>query len=143
MQQLSLSVTLEQALHSNEAIRLKLDNNTSDPSIIECMKHVSEACFEPIKKQFPDAFINSFYRSPSVNKAVGGQPTSQHQRGQAIDIGRPTRQKNLELFNWVKENLLHDQLINEYPDANGCPAWVHVSYVLPTDKNRKMHFEIK
>lgn len=141
--QLSLNVSLEQALHSNEAIRLKLDNTTTDPGIIQCMKDVSENCFEQIKKQFPDAFINSFYRSPPVNKAVGGQPTSQHQKGQAIDIGRPTRQKNLELYSWAKGNLLFDQLINEYPDTNGCPAWVHISYVKPVEKNRKMHFDLK
>lgn len=136
-------ITLEQAVHSDTATRLKIDNSTNDPSIIQCMKDVAAACFEPIKKQFPDAVVNSFYRCPILNKSIGGQPTSQHQRGQAIDIGSSSRAMNLEILNWAKTNLKHDQILNEFPDANGCPAWVHISYVLPIEKNRNEFFVIK
>jgi hypothetical protein len=143
MLQLSPNVTLEQAEHSDAAIRAKIDNTTEDSGIIACMKQVATYCFEPIKKQFPDAFINSFYRNPETNKLVGGQPTSQHQKGQAIDISRGNRVKNLELLNWCKTNLIYDQLLNEFPDANGDPAWVHVSFITPLQNNRKQFLIIK
>ena len=62
--------------------------------------------------------------------------TSQHTRGQAIDIDDVYGYKtNAEMYHWIKENLDWDTLIWEFgSDSN--PAWVHVSYV-DAQKNRK------
>jgi hypothetical protein len=79
--------------------------------------------------------INSFFRAPKLNKAIGGSTKSQHCHGQAIDLddtyGRAT---NAEMYNFIKEHLDFDQMIWEFGDDDN-PDWVHISYV-SADKNR-------
>lgn len=67
--------------------------------------------------------VNSGYRCPALNKAVGGATPSQHMSGQAADIDTGDRQQNKLLFEHIRKNLPFDQLIDE---SNF--AWVHVSY---------------
>ena len=80
--------------------------------------------------------INSFYRGPQLNKAIGGSIASQHCKGQAIDIDDTYgNASNKEMYDWIKANLDYDQMIWEFgTDLN--PDWVHVSYV-DADSNRK------
>ena len=115
--------------------------------IRECAKKVfdplREACGGPIK-------INSCFRSPGVNKKIGGSSTSQHSvgldkskrsYGAAFDIDDYywTRDlnpmNNTEMGDWIRENLDFDQLIYEFP-VKGYPKWIHVSY-RPDGGNRK------
>lgn len=77
-------------------------------------------------------FISSGFRSPGVNAATGGASTSQHLKGEAADV---ICADNAKLFNYIKDNLLFDQLIWEYGNDKQ-PAWVHVSY--STTRARKM-----
>ena len=100
------------------------------------MKVISEKIFEPLRMHVGGPIkINSFYRGPELNKAIGGSSKSQHCKGQAIDIddtyGNAT---NAEMYHWIKDNLNFDQMIWEFGDDNN-PAWVHVSYV-DDDNNR-------
>ena len=67
--------------------------------------------------------VNSGYRCPALNKAVGGATPSQHMSGQAADIDAGDRQQNKLLFEHIRKNLPFDQLIDE---SNF--AWVRVSY---------------
>jgi hypothetical protein len=90
---------------------------------------LAEKIFEPIR-EFVGApvYISSFYRSKSLNSAVGGSLSSQHCRMEAMDIDMDgTDTTNKEIFDFIKDNLDFDQLINEFP-VNGNPSWVHVSY---------------
>jgi len=64
--------------------------------------------------------VDSAFRSPEVNKKVGGAKTSQHLSGQAADI---VCFDNEKLFNLIKDNFPFDQLINEYNFK-----WIHVSF---------------
>ena len=143
MNNISEHITYSEATVSQTTIRLKVDN-TPSPEILESMHKVAQECFERARAHFGPIVVSSFYRSPKVNEAVGGQPTSQHMKGQAIDmyIDSPHSDKNVELYNWCITNLDYDQLINEFPDDKGRPCWVHVSYV-SHEKNRKMHFTVK
>ena len=100
------------------------------------MVELAENIFEPLRMYVGGPIkINSFYRSPELNKAIGGSSKSQHCNGQAIDIddtfGRMT---NAEMYKFVKDNLDFDQMIWEFGDNNK-PDWVHVSY--NGAKNRK------
>ena len=81
--------------------------------------------------------INSFYRGPELNKAIGGSSKSQHCHGQAMDIDDTYGvMSNATMYKWIKENLDYDQMIWEFGDDNN-PAWVHVSYVDPgSNRNR-------
>ena len=80
--------------------------------------------------------VNSGYRSPELNEAIGGSEESQHCKGEAADIEIPGV-SNKELAEWIRDNLSYDQLILEfYNGVDPRSGWVHVSYV--DDKtNRK------
>ena len=91
---------------------------------------------QPVRDHFGPTVLNSGYRGPELNEAVGGSSKSQHCKGQAADIEVPGV-PNAELAEWIKENCDFDQLILEFytpgiPDS----GWVHVSYVSEED-NRK------
>ena len=100
------------------------------------MQLLANRVFEPLRKWVEGPIrINSFYRSPELNKAIGGSARSQHCKGQAIDIDDTYGHKtNADMFEYIKDNLSFDQLIWEFGDDTN-PSWVHVSYV-SEDKNR-------
>lgn len=124
---LSKTVTLKEATYSTTAIRKGIDN-TPKPEHIEAMKLVAQKVIDPLRERFPDLIINSFYRSPALNKAVGSKAkVSQHMLGQAVDIDSRGNLLNIAIFNFVKENMVFDQLLYEHPDENGVPSWIHVS----------------
>ena len=124
-------------MYSRTATRLGIDNKPNEKQL-QNMVTVAEEIFEPLRTWVGGPIkINSFFRSPELNKAIGGSSKSQHCHGQAIDIddtfGRAT---NAEMFNFIKENLDFDQMIWEFGD-NENPNWVHVSYVSPTENRRR------
>lgn len=111
-------------------------NNTPSQMIIEKLKVLAENVLEPIYKNFGTVIINSGYRGPELNLAVGGSSTSQHCLGEAVDIEVPGI-NNYDLAVWIKNNIKYDQLILEFAnnlknDPNS--GWVHVSY---SNKNRR------
>lgn len=72
-------------------------------------------------------YVTSGYRSPALNRAVGGSASSQHLRGEAADITAKSRSENKRLFEFIRHHLTFDQLIWEHGGNDG-PDWVHVSY---------------
>ena len=132
---ISKHISYKEGIHSITAIRKGIDNEPNEEQLAN-MKLVAEKVFEPLRIFINGPIkVNSFFRSPDLNKAIGGSTKSQHCRGQAIDIddtyGKAT---NAEMYWWIKENLDFDQMIWEFGN-NDNPDWVHVSYVSP-DKNR-------
>lgn len=141
MSQISKHITLQEATHSDTAVRNAI-NNTPDAATIEKMKLVAEKCFEPLRAWYGKPIrINSFYRSQSLNVKVGGSATSQHCKGEAIDISAGSRPENKKLHDWLIANLPEwDQILYEYGDESG-PDWVHVSY--KAKGNRKQKLRVK
>ena len=132
---ISEHISNRESVYSRTAQRLDI-NNTPTKQHEENMVKVAEEVFEPLRTYVNGPIkINSFYRSPELNKAIGGSSKSQHCQGQAIDLddtfGRAT---NAEMYEFIKENLDFDQMIWEFGDDDN-PDWVHVSYV-SEDKNR-------
>ena len=132
---ISKHISYKEGIHSITAIRKGIDNEPNEEQLAN-MKLVAEKVFEPLRVFINGPIkVNSFFRSPDLNKTIGGSTKSQHCKGQAIDIddtyGRAT---NAEMYWWIKENLDFDQMIWEFGN-NDNPDWVHVSYVSP-DKNR-------
>lgn len=81
-------------------------------------------------------FINSGFRGPELNKAVGGVPTSQHTKGEAADfvVKDFTEDKALYIiYGWCKDNLDYSQLIFERPA--GRTPWIHLG--LPREDKPK------
>ena len=132
---ISKHISYKEGVHSITAIRKGIDNEPNEEQLAN-MKLVANNLFEPLRVFINGPIkVNSFFRSPDLNKAIGGSTKSQHCKGQAIDIddtyGKAT---NAEMYWWIKENLDFDQMIWEFGNNNN-PDWVHVSYVSP-DKNR-------
>tara|TARA_Y100000592_G_scaffold792_1_gene1312 strand:- start:149 stop:613 length:465 start_codon:yes stop_codon:yes gene_type:complete len=129
MDKISKHVSYREGVYSRTAERLGLKNDPSDDHLLN-MINVAENIFEPLRIHVGGPIkINSFYRGPQLNKAIGGSAKSQHCHGQAIDIDDTYgHASNAEMFNWIKANLDYDQMIWEFgTDEN--PNWVHVSYV--------------
>jgi zinc D-Ala-D-Ala carboxypeptidase len=102
------------------------------------MKLLAEKIFEPLRKWVGGPIrINSFYRGPELNKAIGGSSKSQHCKGQAMDIDdNGCHKTNAEMYAWLKDNVEFDQMIWEFGDDDN-PNWVHVSYVSPEENRNR------
>lgn len=83
---------------------------------------------EPIRAKFGAVKVNSAFRGPSVNSAVGGSKTSQHMRGEAADIVAPAVSVE-ELHRWIcaESGLAFGQCILEKSSPTKPFSWVHVS----------------
>lgn len=124
---LSKNFTLSEFTKSQTALRNGIDN-TPKGEHLEAAKALFEKVVQPVRDKFGPTSINSGYRGPELNKAVGGSATSQHVNGEAVDIEVPGV-ANGTVAQWIKDNLDFDQLILEFytpgiPDS----GWVHVSY---------------
>jgi len=113
-------------IRSDSARRFGLDNTPTEADIVK-IKLLCTHVFDKARAHFNvPLFVSSCFRSPAVNAAVKGQPNSQHMRGEAIDIDCDVYGKitNIQLFEWIRDNLDFDQLLLE----GGINGWVHVSY---------------
>jgi hypothetical protein len=125
---LSPNFTLQELTKSETALRHNLPNDPT-PEVIENLRVLCEKVLQPVREHYGKGVkVNSGYRAPEVNAAVGGSKTSDHCKGQAADIEIPGV-PNHELAEWIEKNLPFTQLILEFY-TRGIPdsGWVHVSY---------------
>ena len=135
MKKISEHISYKEGMHSNTALRKGLDN-TPGPEELKCMHEIAEHLFEPLREWVGGPIkITSMFRGEPVNTAIGGSRNSQHMKGQALDIDDTYGHKtNAEVYHYIKDNLIFDQLIWEFGDSTN-PNWIHVSYV-SDDLNR-------
>lgn len=125
---LTKNFTLHELAKSETALRLGLSNEPGEAEI-QNLTTLCEKVLQPVRDHFARGVkVNSGFRHPDVNKAVGGSTTSDHCKGFAADIEIPGV-PNAELAQWIADNLEFRQLILEFytpgiPDS----GWVHVSY---------------
>jgi hypothetical protein len=129
---LTKNFTLEEMYNSTTAIRLGIDNTPSD-IVIKNLLQLCKKVLQPLREYIGESIkVSSGYRSPDLNKKIGGSKSSQHLLGQAADIS--CGERTAELYYYIKNNLIFDQIIWEFGNDDN-PDWVHVSY--STTKNRK------
>jgi len=135
---ISKYLNYEEATKSQTATRLGIKNEPNTQQL-EAMKYVAVNVFDKVREFVGGPLhASSFFRSEKLNAAIGGSSkTSQHMKGEAIDIDCDTfgHGTNQEIFDYIRVNLDYDQVIGEYPDAKGKWSWVHVS--LKKSGNRK------
>ena len=152
MGKVSKYVSLAEVTHSNTAISRGLVNIPTEEQLV-LIKEVCEKVFDKLREHTGGPIkINSVFRGPELNKAIGGSKTSQHcvgldtskrSYGAAMDIDDYYWRKGINKFNntemgdWIRENLDYDQLIYEKP-VYGYSGWIHFSY-RPDGKNRKQN----
>jgi len=125
---LSENFSLHEMCKSETALRMGFDN-TPDDEATENLRALCENVLQKVRDHYGKGVkVNSAYRSPESNTAVGGSKTSDHCKGMAADIEIPGV-ANADLAQWIMDNLDYTQLILEFytpgiPDS----GWVHVSY---------------
>lgn len=136
MTKISDHVSYKEGIYSATALRKGIEN-TPGPDQLKCMMEIAENVFEPLREWVGGPIkINSFFRGKKLNTAIGGSKTSQHMKGQAMDIDDTFGHKtNAEMYYYIKDNLVFDQMIWEFGDDYN-PNWLHVSFVTHR-KNRK------
>ncbi len=129
MQRLSKDFRLSEFVSSQTAARRGIVN-TPPEAVVDRLELLCAHVLQPVRDRFGPVTVSSGYRSPELNVAVGGSPSSQHMRGEAADIEAPGV-TNYALALWISENLAFDQLILEhYTPGVFASGWVHVSYRL-------------
>ena len=130
-------ITYAEAIHSNTAKRKGIDNTPNEVQVLS-MKLLADKIFEPLRKWVGGPIkVNSFFRSVALNESIGGAASSQHCKGQAIDIDDVYgRKSNAEMYKWIQENLNYDQMIWEF-GTDTQPNWIHVSYVSEEENRNK------
>lgn len=116
--------TISELIHSDTAVARKLWNGANreqEDNLIALIHNV----LDPLRFFYGKPIhVSSGFRSPAVNRAVGGVANSQHLRGEAADLDTGSRLENQHLARLIVQyQLPFDQLIDE---ANY--AWVHVSH---------------
>lgn len=129
---LSKNLYLKEVIKSNTAIKKGIDNSPTEEHLAN-LKEIAEKVFQPIREHFNVSIgISSGYRSEKLNHVIGGSSYSQHCFGEALDIdgdiyGKVTNQK---IFEFIRNNLDYDQLIEEFNYS-----WIHVSYKKEGNRN--------
>lgn len=119
---LSKHVTRAEFERSDAAINYSIPNTMDSTQLANAIL-ICEKVFEPLRRYVGKPIrVNSGFRSFAVNKRIGGSKTSQHMKGEAMDLDI-----DAEAFIYIKNNLDFDQLIWEFGNDDE-PQWVHVSY---------------
>ncbi len=122
--------------HSNTAKRLGISNEMSKKHL-ENMQRLIDNLIQPLRDAIGPIRISSGYRSPSLNRAIGGSIRSQHSKAEALDLQfwEKGKMNNKVIYDWILESGLEfDQMINEFDFS-----WIHIS--LKKNSNRKQVLE--
>jgi zinc D-Ala-D-Ala carboxypeptidase len=135
---LTANITLDEMTKSDIAERKGINNNPS-PKQIDNLKALAVNILQPVRSEFDKPLIiRSGFRCAELNIEIGSSINSQHcadNNSAAADFEIPGVD-NKELAQWIRDNLIWDQIILEfYKDGEPSSGWVHCSY--SSDLNRK------
>lgn len=126
--------TLKELCYSRTAEKMHI-NNTPNGIQIQNLAFLAKNILEPLRQYAQQPiYINSGFRTPALNNAIGGARNSQHMKGEAADIRIPDITTGHQYFAYIRDNLNYDQLIWEHNKYNN--YWIHVS-IKRNGKNRK------
>ena len=138
--QLSEHFKLSEFTRSATATARKIDNTPSQ-EVISNLKALCQNVLEPLRAYANESspskgdkrgsvpiIIGSGYRSPALNKAVGGVANSQHMTGEACDIHIPDEATGKRWFVWLMDNVPFHQLIWEKSTPSSTHHWIHVAF---------------
>ena len=125
--------TMFDVVNSATAMTKKIDNRPTAQNITN-----ATALAKNVLEKIPFSFrINCWLRNKDLNKAVGGVSTSQHQSAQAVDI-TPLKETIEIVFQWIKKNLIYDQLILE--ESNNI-KWIHISFNIVHNRKQSLKYK--
>ena len=133
---LSKNFVLSEITRSNTAKRKGISNEPKQEHLVNLQRLVTNL-IQPIRDELGPIRVTSGYRSPKLNRSIGGSTKSQHCKGEACDLQFwiDGQMINKEIYSWVlKSDIEFDQMINEFDFA-----WIHIS--LKEKNNRKQVLE--
>ena len=109
-------------------------NNTPNSDAKRNLELLIDKCLDPIREAYGKPItVSSGYRNYLVNQLVGGKDTSQHLKGEAVDLVGNNDKETRRIFEVAKELGNYDQLLFERSKKGS--VWVHISY--KAEGNRK------
>jgi zinc D-Ala-D-Ala carboxypeptidase len=124
---LSKSFSLQELTKSDTAIRKDIEN-TPNNEVLNNLTTLCNMVLQKVRDSHGAVTVTSGYRSPELNKAIGGSTTSDHCKGCAADFEVPGLD-NKDLAKWIIDNLTFKQLILEfYKEGEPNSGWVHCSF---------------
>jgi zinc D-Ala-D-Ala carboxypeptidase len=134
---LSSNFTLSELCKSETAARKGIDN-TPPEDVINNLTCLCDMVLQKVRNKLGVVMVTSGYRSPELNKAIGGSVTSDHCKGLAADF-EVVGFDNKELALWIKDNLVFKQLILEfYEEGQPNSGWVHCSFEEGNNKSEML-----
>jgi len=125
--QLSPHFTLAEFIKSDTARRIRNDNMPTPAHLINLRRTAQR--MEQVRWVLKDhpIHVNSAYRNPVVNRAVGGVANSDHAQGNAVDFECPSFGDPYKVTLALSQsNLIFDQLIHERKESGSW--WTHISF---------------
>lgn len=141
--QLSNNFSLRELTKSQTATRMGIDNTPNEEQT-ENLRRVCKDILQPVRDHFGIPFApSSGFRSVALCEAIGSSATSQHAKGEAVDFEVPGHD-NLYIAEWVRDNLVFDQLILEfYTPGDPSSGWIHCSVTEENNRNQCLSFDGK
>ena len=130
---LSRNFTLNELTRSGTAQRRGIDNEPTDAHLDNLQRIVDEI-LQPMREDLGPIRVTSGYRSPKLNRAIGGSSRSQHCKGEAVDIQfwEGGDMDNEVIYDYILDNEMEfDQMINEFDFS-----WIHISLKEKGNRNR-------
>ena len=125
--QLSKNFSVAELVKSQTATRLGIDNSPSE-EVITNLTSLCNMVLQKVRNSHGSVIVSSGYRSPELNKTIGGSTKSDHCKGFAADFEVPGLD-NKQLALWIQDNLIFKQLILEfYKKGEPNSGWVHCSF---------------
>eukprot|EP01046_Picozoa_sp_COSAG06_P002143 COSAG06_NODE_73_length_25885_cov_732.419569_12_plen_152_part_00 len=130
---LSKNFALSEIIHSNTAKRLGIDNEPTETHL-QNMQHLVDNLIQPLRDAVGPIRVSSGYRNPELNRAIGGSRSSQHCKGEALDLQfwQNGKMMNELIYEWILDSGIEfDQMINEFDFA-----WIHISLKKKGSRNQ-------
>lgn len=130
---LSKNFALSEITHSNTAKRLGIDNEPTETHL-QNMQHLVDNLIQPLRDAVGPIRVSSGYRNPELNRAIGGSRSSQHCKGEALDLQfwQNGKMMNELIYEWILDSGIEfDQMINEFDFA-----WIHISLKKKGSRNQ-------
>lgn len=128
--------TIAEMVKSDTADRRGIDNRLPK-ALLPNVERLVRVVLDPLREWYgKPIYINSGYRCPELNKAVGGSPGSFHLIGCAADIDVHSRAENQKLFEYIKASLPYTELGWE-----GGGKWVHVAIAPGREEEKEVFYQ--
>lgn len=138
-EQITTNFSMKEMCASITAELLHIDNTPTDAAAAN-LRRLCKEVLQPARDKWGKPFhINSGYRCPDLNKAVGGVKNSYHLKGQAADISISGTREGMQIASLLLQSVLCDLVIIEKHKKR---YWVHVQWSMAPRHKLITNYEV-